>query len=202
MPIEILTRQETRELFLATLDDERNSFRASEAFYCPSARVVRHAKDLGSHFFDRETMRYFGSRLMPDAYQINVVGNVHLDGRKPDAPYNACEVARLFLFRTSENGAPTTGDPRAHTVRYALEILSPDDRWRNGRDTRNRFDAMWWSMGDVDGFRTHDTSAQTRRVVDKLVKRQLRGEDVVSMVRTVLADGGGVDDVWADVVAR
>lgn len=202
MPIEILTRQETRELFLATLDNPRNNFRASEAFYCSGSRVADHARDLGSHFFDRDTMRYFGSRLMPDAYQINVVGNVHLDGREPEAPYNACEVARLFLFRTSEAGAPMTGDPRMHTVRYAVEILSPDERWQNGRDSRNKYDALWWSMGDVGGFRTYETSAQTRRAVERIVKRQLRGEDVVAMVRAVLADGGCADDVWADVVAR
>ena len=77
-----------------------------------------------THFFDPDTLRYFGSRVC-DGWMVRVEGSTHTDGRKVSEPYNVAEWGTLYVFVTSERdrshgvmgNSGAWGGQRRYTVR-------------------------------------------------------------------------------------
>lgn len=102
-----------------------------------SADDIRAIADhAGSHFFDRETMRFFDSRLLEGVYPCEAN---RITGESPDTmqanPY-AAEVANRFAFVTSER---SDWEGRAYTVRILTLASVRDDRPSVSIDTLGGF---------------------------------------------------------------
>lgn len=165
---------ERQQLLYLTRDDVREVMHYESV---PIGCVKMANKNLGHHFFDPDTMRFFRSRTARTAHKLEAWGPRHINGDNVGNPYNAAKLATLYVFVTSEqNSGLGYCYPRMWTARYMLTIprLAEDD-YRS------------CTMGEVPGtdFQQFGGNAAARRTADRWAREMSDSQQFATFVNSV-----------------
>jgi hypothetical protein len=149
--------------------------------------VVQCVQFTGSHFFDKDTMRYFGSRLLPDVYETKF-GTLFITSER-DSPWYSSRGTELGAWQST----------RRYTVRFvACRTVRAVQLWGDPATsceyTQHRGDLIDTSKDNFGRFATLRTArkfaSQQRERINGL---RIKDNPVIFPLDKILAEFEPID---------